>query len=81
VIVVLPAATALTVPPDTVATVGALVLHVTFLFVALDGATVAVNVSVPPTVRLVVVLFNVTPVTAIVAAFTVMAQVAVLFPS
>jgi hypothetical protein len=81
VMVALPAATAVTVPPDTVATEVALLLHVTFLFVALEGAMVAVSVSVLPTVRLVVVLFNVTPVTAIVAVLMVTTQVAVLLPS
>jgi hypothetical protein len=45
VMVALPSATALIVPPDTIATVVLLLLHVTFLFVALEGATVAVNVS------------------------------------
>jgi hypothetical protein len=47
--VAVPVATAVTVPPDTVATEGALLLHVTFLFVALDGATVAVKASELPT--------------------------------
>jgi hypothetical protein len=47
--VAVPAAIAVTVPPDTVATEGALLLHVTFLFVALEGAMVAVNVSELPT--------------------------------
>jgi hypothetical protein len=49
----LPAATALTVPfnplADTAATAGALLLHDTLLLVALDGATVAINVSLLPT--------------------------------
>jgi hypothetical protein len=82
--VAVPAATAVTVPPDTVATEGALLLHVTFLFVALEGATVAVNVSELPTVRLVDVLLSVTPVTATgLTLLPVMltVQVAVLLPS
>jgi len=41
-----------------------LLVHVTFLFVALLGAMVAVSVSVPPTAMLVEVLFRDTPVTA-----------------
>jgi hypothetical protein len=84
VIVALPAATALTVPPDIVATEALLVFHVTFLFVALAGATVAVNVSLLPAVMLVDDLFKVTPVTATfppLPALTVTAQVAVLLPS
>jgi hypothetical protein len=80
VIVALPADTAVTKPlDDTVATAEALLLHDTFWLVALEGATVAVNVSVPPTVRLVDVLFKVTPVTD--TGVTVTVQVAVLFPS
>ena len=58
-----------------------LLSHVTFLFVALSGATVAVRVVVPPTVRLAELLSRVTPVTATVAALTVTVQVAVLPPS
>jgi hypothetical protein len=80
VIVAFPAATAVTKPLDeTLATESALLLHVTVLFVALEGATVAVNVSVLPTARLVDVLFNVTPVTA--TGVTVTMQVAVILPS
>jgi hypothetical protein len=79
--VAFPVDTALTVPPDTVATAGALVLHDTFLFVALEGATVAVKVSVLPTVIVVDDLFKVTPVTETVPTVTVTEQVAVLLPS
>jgi hypothetical protein len=47
IIAALPPDTAVTRPlDDTVATVDALLVHVTFLLVALVGATVAVNVSV-----------------------------------
>jgi hypothetical protein len=81
IIAALPAATALTVPPDTVATAVLLLLHVTFLFVALAGATVAVNVSELPTVIVVEVLFRVTPVTATLGATTLTVQFAVLLPS
>jgi hypothetical protein len=78
--VALPAATAVTNPlDDTVAIPAALLLHVTFLFVALDGATVAVNVSAPPTSSVVELLLRDTPVTAVGGTVTV--QVAVLFPS
>jgi hypothetical protein len=79
VMVPLPAATAVTVPFDTVAILLLLEVHVTFLFVALAGATVAVNVSVLPTRIVVDVLLSVTPVTEM--GETVTAQVAVLFPS
>lgn len=46
-----PSATAVTVPPFTVATEVSLELHVTVLLVALEGATVAVSVSVLPASR------------------------------
>jgi hypothetical protein len=60
----LPADTAVTNPfDDTVATEGVLLLHDTFWLVALEGATVAIKVSVPPTVMLVDDLLNVTPIT------------------
>jgi hypothetical protein len=82
VMVALPGDMAVTNPlDDTVATDEALVLHATFLLVALAGATVAVNVSVPPKSRASVVLFKVTLVTATEAVVTVTAQVAVLLPS
>ena len=64
VMVVVPALTAVTTPFVTVATAVFLLLQVTVLFAALAGVTVAVRVSLPPTVRLVDVLFNDTPVTA-----------------
>lgn len=78
VMVVVPTAFAVIVPLLTVATLVALLLQETFLFVALDGVMVAVNVSVAPTNRLVEVLLRLTPVTGTV---TVTAQVAVLLPS
>jgi hypothetical protein len=79
--VALPAATPVTVPPDTVATAVLLLLQVTFWLVALAGAMVGVKMSVLPTVSAEVVLFRVTLVTATVEALTVTAQVAVLPPS
>jgi hypothetical protein len=85
VIVAFPAAMPETTPlDDTVAMPAALLLHVTALFVALVGATVAVSVSVPPIVRLVDDLFKVTLVTETVeppSFVTETAQVAVLLPS
>lgn len=52
VIVTVPALTAVTLPVLlTVATDLSLVVHVTVLFVALDGATVALKVYVPPFVK------------------------------
>jgi len=68
-----------TPPPDTVATVGLLLDHVTLWFVALYGVIAAKRVSVPPTTRLVDALFKDTPVTAM--GFTVTVQEAVLPPS
>jgi len=79
--VAVPAVTAVTTPPDTVATAGAPLLHVTFWLVALEGAIAAVKVSVPPTKRLADDLFRVTPVTVTTALLTVTAQAAVLPPS
>ena len=48
---------------STVATPVLLLVHVTDLFVALEGATVAVRVSFAPTFSVRLVLFSVTPVT------------------
>ena len=65
VILAVPAATPVTTPPVTVATALLLLLQVTFLSVAVDGATVATRVfSLPlPVRRLSVNLSKVTPVT------------------
>ena len=79
VIVAVPDATAVTFPEvETVATLVLLLLQVTFLFVALLGATVAVSVSVAFGANVSVVLFRLTPVTGTV---TVTEHVAVLLPS
>jgi hypothetical protein len=58
-------------------------LHVTFLFVALEGETVAVNTSILPTVIVADDLLRDTLLTATVLLplLTVTEQVAVLFPS
>jgi hypothetical protein len=48
VIVAFPLATGVTMPLRTVATLVLLLVHVTFLFVALLGRTVGVSVSVVP---------------------------------
>ncbi len=80
VMVAVPAATAVTRPAVlTVATAVLLLLHVTFLLVALAGATVAVNCCVEPIFTVAVVGLTVTPVTT--TGVTVMALVAVLLPS
>jgi hypothetical protein len=84
VIVALPADTALTVPLFTLATEVLLLLHDTFLFVALEGDTVALRVSLPPTVSERLDLLRLTLVTAVVPPpppVTLTAQVAVLLPS
>ena len=71
-----PAFTAVTLPsPPTVATSVLSELHVTFLLSALSGFTVAVSVSVSPSVRVSSVLSRVTSVTPTALAFTVTAQV------
>ena len=81
VIVAVPAATAVTLPPLSVATFVLLLLHVTVLSVALLGLTVAVSVAFAPVVRERLVLFKLIPVTATVALETVTVQVADLFPA
>ena len=81
VMVALPAFIAVTLPFDTEATELLLDDHVTFLFVALSGLTVAVRVSSSPSVRVADDLSNVTPVTGYTLAFTVTSQVAALPPS
>jgi hypothetical protein len=81
VIVALPADMAVTIPPETVAMVLLLLLHVTFWLVALEGLMVAVKVSVPPTVRLIDDLLKDTLVTDITELLTVTAQDAFLPPS
>ena len=60
----MPAALPTTLPclGVTVAIVGSLEVKVTVLSSASSGRTVAVNVSAPPTAKLIVVLSNVTPV-------------------
>ena len=58
-------------PLLTVATEASELVHVTFLFVALDGETVAVSVSLSPSVRVSVLLFSFTDVTPMTLAFTV----------
>jgi len=81
VIVAVPAARAVTVPPDTEATFVLLLLHVKFWFVAFEGIIAAVRFSVAPTLRLMVVLLRDTPVTGTLSAATVTVQEAVLPPS
>ena len=74
-----PTPTAVTVPSATVATAVLLLVHVTFLFVALSGNTVAVRVCpASPIVNSNVVLSRVTPVTFTGLTFTVHSAV---FPS
>ena len=57
-IVAEPAATAVTVPSTTVATLSALDDQVTSLFVAVSGSTVAVSVLLSPTVMVRLVSLN-----------------------
>jgi hypothetical protein len=68
VIVALPAATPLTVPPcETEAMLGALLLHETDLLSALEGKMLADKVSEPPTVKVVNALFKETLFTGVVS--------------
>ena len=78
VIFAVPGATAVTLPPLTVATELLLVLQYTVLLVASEGLMVAVRVEVSPVVRLSEVLSRVTPVTAITGSVTVTVQFASL---
>ena len=71
----LPAATAVTVPLSTVATVSSLELQVTVLSVALSGSTVAVSTAVSPAVSVSSVLSRLMPVAAMVSAFMGMVTV------
>jgi hypothetical protein len=68
-------------PFVTVATASLLLSHVTFWFVALEGVKMGVSVSIPPTERVVLVVFRDTLVTATEPALTVTAQESVLPPS
>ena len=80
VIVVVPTDFAVTTPElDTVATLVLLLVHVTFLFAALLGDTVAVNVLILPFTMLIVLELKVTPLTLI--GVTVTSHVAFLLPS
>ena len=82
VMVAVPAAFAVTTPElETVATEVLLEAQVTDLSVALEGVTVAVSVSVSPTVMERDVLFKLTPVTETVGVWTVTEHVAVFPPS
>ena len=83
VMIVVPAAKGVTTPFTTIATVGALDVQVTFLFVAFAGEIVAVKVLVPvPTLRFKLVGFRLTPVTGIVAGVAdASPQAFILFPS
>ena len=82
VIIAVPAAFAVTTPEeDTVATAVLSDVHVTDLFVAFDGFTVAVNACVSPSVIVRLVLSRLTPVTGITFALTVTSHTAVLPPS
>jgi type IV secretory pathway protease TraF len=62
--IAVPAATAFTTPPETVALVTSLDDHLTLLFAAFAGATVAFRVKVPPSRRVMLFWSSVTPVTA-----------------
>jgi hypothetical protein len=78
----LPGVFAVTTPEEeTVATAVLLDDQITDLSVALEGVTVAVSVSVFPSVKVNDVLFRLTPVTETTLALTVTEQVAFLPPS
>ena len=64
VIVAVPGPTAVTLPPETVATEAFEVVQVTVLLVAFDGVTVAVSVEEPPVFRVIEDWLSVTPVVA-----------------
>ena len=79
--ITVPALTAVTLPSVTVATAVLLLLHITFLFVASSGVTVAVRVNSSPTSISATVLSRLTPVTAMTSVSTVTSHDAVLPPS
>ena len=81
VIVAVPALRAVTLPFSTFATVASLDFHVTSLFVAFEGATVAVSVKFSPSVSDFVVSLSVTPVTLITFDLTVTSQLADFVPA
>ena len=68
VMLAVPTETAVTVPPSTVATEGALDAQLTSLSVALSGVTVAVSSNVPPTSSVAEFRLSSTPVTATVVS-------------
>ena len=70
VITAVPSDTAVIFPPLTVATPASLELHITVLLEAVAGSTVAVTVSVSPSVRVMDFLFNVTEVGLIILGFS-----------
>ena len=79
VIIALPVDIAFTFPVvSTVATFVLLLVHSTFLFVALLGLIVATKLSLAPVTKFSAVLFKVTPVTDITGFFTVTLHVATL---
>ena len=79
--VAVPALMPVTLPSSTFATDMSLHDHVTSLFVASSGDTVATSVSLSPTASVRELLSSFTPVTFTSAAVTVTLQVAVLPPS
>ena len=82
VIVALPGFWATTLPScSTVATSGLLLLHVTSLFAAASGVTVATSLLPSPTESSTLLVFSPTPVTATGVSLTVTSQLAVLPPS
>ena len=76
-----PSLTAVTLPPSTAATSGLSLVHVTSLFVAPSGLTVAVRVALFPAFSSRLFLSSVTLSTATSAFATVTVQVAVLSPA
>ena len=80
VMVAFPAATALTTPLETVATLLLLVDQVMFLLVASLGRTVAVRVTVSPTLMLAVVLSSLTPVTGTTELFSTVTVLVAVYP-
>jgi hypothetical protein len=78
VMVAVPPATAVTVPPLTVATSMSLLDQVMDLFVALAGRTVAVSVSLSPTVSVRDDVFNTTPLTDVSSSAPLIMSIAAL---
>ena len=80
VIVAVPLLTPLITPPETVATEASLVVHLTDLLVAFEGATVAVTDALSPSRTVTLDLLSVTPVASTISTSTISPPMIVAAP-